>query len=104
MKYIPNQNIERGVIVFGVERLLRQMRKKAGFSQEVLAHKLNTSQSVISKIESGRKVPDIYTVLNWAEATNAKDLLIAFVCGVDVATVAQTLQSLMQIVSAFIHF
>ncbi|WP_257008331.1 helix-turn-helix domain-containing protein [Bacillus sp. FJAT-45350] len=79
--------------------VLKAMRKKAGYSQEELAYELNTTQSTVSKLERNQKIPDIYTVKQWAETTCAKDMIIAFFCNVDVATVAQ---GLMHILGGFV--
>jgi len=39
--------------------LIRDARKRAGMKQETLAHKLGTTQEVISRYETGKSVPTV---------------------------------------------
>lgn len=71
--------------------VLKKMRKKAGFSQTELALELGIGQSDVSKLETNRKTPDIYTVTHWANVTRAHEMVFAFMCSVDVGTAAQAL-------------
>lgn len=75
--------------------LLKACREKAGLSQEELAERLNRSQSCISRIEKGRKVPDINTFMSWINCTNAPEVAIAWIYGMDGITI---LQSILQLV------
>lgn len=76
-----------------VGALLRACRERAGLSQEELAHRLNRSQSCISKFETDSKVPDIFTFVQWIQATNAQEVAIAFLYGLDGINVLQQLLS-----------
>ena len=52
-----------------LEQRLRQLRKKAGWSQQKLAEKASLSYNVITKIEQGAaKNPNIQTILKLADA------------------------------------
>ncbi|MGN7043009.1 helix-turn-helix domain-containing protein, partial [Bacillus safensis] len=63
--------------------VLRKARVQAGISQEKLAEMLSRSRSCISKIENDQKMLDVPTYVRWMEATNAKEAMIATLCGVD---------------------
>jgi len=49
-------------------QILRRARVRAGITQQELAHRMGTSQSAISWIESGKRELLISTVLRFAEA------------------------------------
>ena len=52
-----------------LEQRLRQLRKKAGWSQQKLAEKAGLSYNVITKIEQGvAKRPSIQTMMKLADA------------------------------------
>ncbi|KEQ22852.1 hypothetical protein ET33_21110 [Paenibacillus tyrfis] len=48
-----------------ISQSLREQRIKAGYTQEQLAAYLDMTQSDVSKIENGRKIPDAVTYENW---------------------------------------
>lgn len=52
-------------------KILRQLREINGISQTKLAKRIGTAQSSISKIESGRIIPDILTILKILRAIDA---------------------------------
>jgi len=79
--------------------VMRATRERAGFNQEELAARMNLSQSDISKFENDRKIPDIATMMVWAEQTCAKEVMIAFLYGMDGITI---LQSLVHMMGAYI--
>lgn len=47
-------------------------RLRAGLSQAELAAKMGTSQSTITRLESGQTLPSTKTLLRFAEATGSK--------------------------------
>ena len=47
---------------------LKRLRLERGLSQEELAHRLGTSRQVVSRYESGARVPKISTVAAFARA------------------------------------
>ena len=51
---------------------LRELRIKAGFTQEELADILMTTQATISKIENKLRVPDAPTKDNWVAVCTSK--------------------------------
>ena len=63
--------------------ILRACRLRRGFKQDELAHELHINQSDISKIESGIKEPPLSLVKRWTDLTQAQEVLVAFICGVD---------------------
>ncbi|MED3508043.1 helix-turn-helix transcriptional regulator [Bacillus velezensis] len=75
--------------------LLRSTRERAGLSQEHLAELLHRSRSCISKFENDKKSLDVPTYVRWMEATNAKEAMIATLCGIDPSAVAQSIQNIM---------
>jgi putative transcriptional regulator len=46
---------------------LKEMREKAGFTQETLAAKTNVSRQTIISIETGRYVPSLELALKFAK-------------------------------------
>ena len=50
---------------------LIKARAEAGLSQEAVAQLMGTTQSVIARLESGRTLPSLKTLLKFAKATNA---------------------------------
>jgi len=63
--------------------VLRACRDRIGMSQEQLALKLNLSRSAVSKLENDQQELGVNTLSEWAEVTNAKEVLVAFICGMD---------------------
>lgn len=57
---------------FNLARELIAARKRAGMTQEDVAQKMNTTQSVVARLESGKRVPSTTTLLKFAEATGSK--------------------------------
>jgi len=82
-------------IEFGSQ--LRKMRKRAGMSQEDIALDLHMSISNVSRLESNKYQLKAVDLVRWAEATNAMDMLVALLVGVDVSIVQQILESLPKI-------
>ena len=50
---------------------LIKARSRAGLTQEALASKMGTTQSVIARIESGKTLPSLKTLHKYAEATGS---------------------------------
>lgn len=53
-------------------KMLKVFRKSANLTQEDIAYELNITQSSVSKLESGRKLIDIQTFMNWVSVTNSE--------------------------------
>ncbi|QZT35226.1 helix-turn-helix domain-containing protein [Caldalkalibacillus thermarum TA2.A1] len=80
-----------------VAPLLKALREKAGLSQEELADKLNWSQSCVSRLESGKKKRvELQEFISWINATNAPEVAVAYIFGMDGITI---LQNILQLVS-----
>lgn len=75
--------------------VLKKARVQAGISQEKLAEILSRSRSCISKIENDQKMLDVPTYVRWMEATNAKEAMIATLCGIDPLAVTQQITAIM---------
>jgi len=71
--------------------LLKACRERAGMSQVKLALLLNRTQSSISKLEKDHNPVDIDTFRDWTKATNQIEVGIAFLYGVDPASILQTI-------------
>ena len=48
---------------------LIKARSRAGLTQEALADRMGTTQSVIARLESGKSLPSLKTIHKYAEAT-----------------------------------
>jgi transcriptional regulator with XRE-family HTH domain len=63
---------------FSLSSALIKARTDAGLTQEELARRMNTTQSVIARLESGRVKPSSSTLSRFARATGMK-MKITFV-------------------------
>lgn len=57
---------------FEIARTLIKARTEAGLTQEEVAKRMGTTQSVIARLESGRMLPSLKTLYRYAQATNSK--------------------------------
>jgi transcriptional regulator with XRE-family HTH domain len=57
---------------FALARAMIEARAKAGLTQEELAERMETSQSVIARLESGRGRPSTRTLERFAKATGTR--------------------------------
>ena len=62
---------------FDLARAVIQARARAGLTQEQLARRMDTTQSVIARLESGRTKPSTQTLERLAAATGTR-LRISF--------------------------
>ncbi|UYO46508.1 helix-turn-helix transcriptional regulator [Rhodopseudomonas palustris] len=62
---------------FTVIAEIAKARRRAGLSQAELARRMNTTQSTVARLESGRGQPSTRTLLRFAKATGHK-LKISF--------------------------
>lgn len=57
---------------FALMKALIDARAQAGLTQEQLAERMETSQSVIARLESGRTMPSGRTLARYAKATGTR--------------------------------
>ena len=57
---------------FALASALVAARSRAGLTQEELAEKMDTSQSAIARMESGRTIPSGSTLKRFAKATGTR--------------------------------
>ena len=57
---------------FALASAMINARSRAGLTQEELAEKMETSQSAIARMESGRSVPSGSTLKRFAKATGTR--------------------------------
>lgn len=62
---------------FALASAIIEARARAGLTQEELAAKMETSQSAIARLESGRTIPSARTLKRFAKATGTR-LRISF--------------------------
>jgi transcriptional regulator with XRE-family HTH domain len=62
---------------FSLMKALIDARISAGLTQEQLAERMETSQSAVARLESGRSLPSARTLQRFAKATGTK-LRISF--------------------------
>ncbi len=74
-----------------VGAVLRACRARAGFTQEELADKLYISQSDVSKYENDTMEPHLSTLQAWTNNTQAPEVLVAFLCGMDGMSIMQNI-------------
>lgn len=83
-------------------QVLRAARIKAGMSQEELAARLHINQSDVSKYESGAKEPRISIFRDWTFVTQAQEVMVGFLCGVDGVAMMTMLQQMSTVIAGFI--
>mgnify|MGYP002511833753 CR=1 FL=1 len=74
--------------------ILKACRERSGLSQEELAFQLNMNQSDVSKMENGTREPTLSVVQSWLTNTQATEVLVAFLCGVDGLGIMQSIMQL----------
>ncbi|VCU71918.1 Antitoxin HigA [Pigmentiphaga humi] len=57
---------------FALARELIAARVRAGLTQDEVAERMQTTQSTIARLESGRSMPSMRTLARFAEATGAR--------------------------------
>lgn len=72
---------------------LRDMRKKAGMSQEDIALELHMSISNVSRLETGKYELKAVDFWRWANVTGAQDVFIASMLNIDINIVQQIIES-----------
>jgi transcriptional regulator with XRE-family HTH domain len=87
-----------------LSQFLREARRRAGLSQEALAGRINTAQSVVARVESGRSCPTIATLqrmlgaagfelsLELTPVTRSDALVDAYKTGVDRSLLRESLR------------
>lgn len=60
---------------FALARELITARVRAGLTQAELAERMGTTQSAVARIESGRRLPSMKTLLRYAKATGSRPLV-----------------------------
>lgn len=63
---------EDSVEEFALAREIIKARASAGLSQQELARKMETTQSVVARLESGHHLPSMSTLKKLAKATRTK--------------------------------
>ena len=58
-------------------------RERAGLSQGELADLMNRSQACICRYENNRRQPDLDTLKEWANVTNTREVIVAYLYGAD---------------------
>lgn len=75
--------------------IMQAMRERSGLSQEQLADEVHISRSCVSKFENDKKIPDMPTMIAWAQATGATEVVVAFICGLDGLSIMQQVLGLL---------
>ena len=57
---------------FAIASALIEARTRAGLTQEQVAERMHTTQTVIARLESGRSKPSTRTLERFAEATGSR--------------------------------
>lgn len=57
---------------FTIARELIKARLRAGLTQQQLAERMGTKQSVIARMEAGRPLPSLRSLQKYAQATRSK--------------------------------
>ncbi|RJG26667.1 helix-turn-helix domain-containing protein [Paenibacillus thiaminolyticus] len=76
---------------FGV--IIKALRTRKGWSQEELAEKVHMSRSAISKLENDQQTLDVPTLMRMVQATNAPEVAVSILYGMDGITILQNLMT-----------
>lgn len=57
---------------FAIARALIEARTRAGLNQAELAERMNTTQSAIARMESGKHLPSTRSLQRYAQATGSR--------------------------------
>ena|SRR5690554_400692 len=82
---------KKGVINVKVGSILKACRERSGISQAELADKLFINQSDVSKIETDVKEPPVSLFQSWINQTQAQEVMVAYILGIDGITILQNL-------------
>lgn len=74
--------------------IMQACRERAGLTQEQMAEKMHRTQACISKYENDHKIPDMPTMMKWVDATGAREVLVAFIYGMDGLSIMQNMMTL----------
>jgi transcriptional regulator with XRE-family HTH domain len=75
--------------------ILQACRERAGLTQEQMAEKLYRSPSCISKFENDKKTLDAQTLIEWGKITQANEVVVAFLYGMDGLGIIQNIATLL---------
>lgn len=88
-----------------VGKMLKKFRVDANITQEEMAEQLNSTQSAISKLESGRKTIDIFTYAKWLKITDSEMAGTALMFGMELTNLLTHLsQTVPSMVGGFISW
>ncbi|MBW8350738.1 helix-turn-helix domain-containing protein [Bacillus sp. IITD106] len=74
--------------------VLKKARITAGLSQEELALRIFLPRSTVSKLENNKMVLKAEDLIRWCQITQAQELMVALLIGVDPATIIQNISML----------
>lgn len=78
-RMLRNPEVRTAYEALGPEfEMARQMiaaRARAGLTQAQVAKRMGTSQSVVARLESGRRMPSMRTLTRYAKATGTRPVL-----------------------------
>lgn len=63
---------EASAVEYQLARKLIDVRSKSGLSQQELAKRMGTTQSVVARMESGHALPSMRSLVRFAEATQCE--------------------------------
>ncbi|GED71220.1 hypothetical protein BRE01_49220 [Brevibacillus reuszeri] len=75
--------------------ILKACRVRSKMTQDQLAEKLHIARSCVSKLESGKKLLDVPTLVKWAEATSSREVVVACLYGMDGLSILQNVMGMM---------
>jgi len=88
-----------------VGKMLKKFRVDANITQEEMAEQLNSTQSAVSKLESGRKTIDIFTYAKWLKITDSEIAGTALMFGMEMTNLlAHLSQTVPSMVGGFISW
>ncbi|WP_062105238.1 helix-turn-helix domain-containing protein [Bacillus niameyensis] len=78
--------------------VLKKARLHAGLSQEEIAEELYLPRSTISKLENNKISLKAEDLIRWCHVTQAQELMVALLCGIDIPTIISNLSTLLGVI------
>ncbi len=75
--------------------VLRKARVSAGLSQEEIALRMLLPRSTISRLENNRTVLKAEDLIRWCQITQAQEVMIALLIGIDSTSIIQNISMLL---------
>ncbi|WP_168006852.1 helix-turn-helix domain-containing protein [Alkalicoccus luteus] len=82
--------------------VMKIARKRAGMTQEKMAQLMHRSRSSVVKMENNQQVIDVNDFKRWMNLTNAKDMAVIAIAGLDPAMAGAVIETINRMMGAMV--